>query len=157
MYYAAFGLGSAYARIAMWKTAWTAFLQKPWVGGGPGWYRSFARSGIADGTVSPTIWHYDHPHNQYLYQASSSGILGLAALVVLMAALWRDPSSTEDTLAPAPATRSMYLCFWLLCIVETLLIHSLVISWFVVVVAVIFGGADQKNRRFDRNTGRSWA
>lgn len=135
IYYASFGLGSAYMRLAMWESAWHAFLEKPWIGGGPGWFRAATRRGIALRKVSPTIWGYDHPHNEYLFIATSSGILGLVSLVMFVWLAWRETNRWRLRNV-ALAFRITFIVVGLLCVAESLFIHSLAISWLVIFAAV---------------------
>lgn len=135
IYYASFGLGSAYMRIAMWESAWHAFLEKPWIGGGPGWFRAATRRDIALRKVSPTIWGYDHPHNEYLFIATSSGILGLVSLVMFVWLAWRETVRWQLRNV-ALAFRITFIVVGLLCVAESLFIHSLAISWLVIFTAV---------------------
>lgn len=135
IYYLGFGLGSAYSRLEMWKSAWAAFINRPWIGGGPGWYRAFARRQIVADRASPTIWDYEHPHNEYLFVASSSGAFGILCFIAAAVAVWHFPDRKRDSIG-AFALRSTMVLIGLLCTAETLFIHSIAISWVVIMIAL---------------------
>ena len=136
VYYVAYGLGSAYTRIEMWRSAYKAFMKKPLIGGGPGWYREYTRRSIAAQTASPTIWAYDHPHNEYLYIASTSGLMGilgfLGAISLIIACFRRHTSSDIYRITVLFFLLVAFLCLW-----ETLFIHSLVITFTILVMACL--------------------
>ncbi len=82
-------------RFDMWSTAWNVFLENPIIGAGPSGFRhawvNHPRSAEAAAFLEP--------HNAFLFYASSYGVIGLAALIWLYAALvwtgWANRQSLE--------------------------------------------------------------
>lgn len=86
------------ARVVFWKVGWRMFLDHPWLGAGPGNYRTlFTRyfSGEFDGE---TVW--GSAHNLYIHEAAERGLLGLAALAGVLSAMtsraWRRAKDNPD-------------------------------------------------------------
>lgn len=73
-------------RFDLWSFVWDRFLEHPWTGQGFG-LRSF---GYAYPEVLGINSIYWHPHNLILLYATQMGVLGVAALVVLFAAIVRE-------------------------------------------------------------------
>ncbi|QUJ67284.1 O-antigen ligase family protein [Photobacterium sp. GJ3] len=73
------------ARFEMWKSAWLSLSEKPVFGQGfPG--RDLAEKRyVAEGKVSKVVTHYGRAHNQYLEEASTKGLIGITALILLFA------------------------------------------------------------------------
>jgi O-antigen ligase len=82
------GAANHTARLTFWRVGWDIFKDHPWVGVGPGNYRTvFGRyfSGEFDGE---RIW--GSAHNLYVHQAAERGLLGLAALAAVLGTMtWR--------------------------------------------------------------------
>jgi O-antigen ligase len=68
--------GSAPGRIAMWRSAWRAFLESPWIGHGP-----HSISYLASQGDEAVRW----AHNLYLDVLVGQGILGCGALLSIVA------------------------------------------------------------------------
>lgn len=143
VYYAAFGLGSLYTRIQMWRAAWGGFTQNPLLGLGPGGYKEYVHNQIVKGKAAPTIWPYDHPHNQYLYQLATQGLVGYLAFALALLLLFRSYLGNKIKSTYKMAVLNFYVTFAFLCITETLLIHSLVISWMVLIAATFIVCAEE--------------
>jgi O-antigen ligase len=74
-------------RLTLWSVAWSMAADHPWTGVGPGNYRTAFNdyyAGPLDG--KETSW--GSAHNLYLHQLAERGALGLAALALLLGALW---------------------------------------------------------------------
>jgi len=72
-------------RFATWQTSWEIFLAHPFLGVGKGdlgaeMDEQYLKNGIAARSTNPS----HEPHNQYLNQAATTGILGLAILGILI-------------------------------------------------------------------------
>lgn len=73
------------ARFEMWKSAWYSLEEKPFFGQGfPG--RDLAEKRyVEEGKVDKVVTRYGRAHNQYLEEAATKGLVGLAALAMLFA------------------------------------------------------------------------
>lgn len=72
-------------RFEMWQAAWAIFLEKPALGVGWGGYQINARKMVDQGLRHPKAAEHGHPHNEYLSVMASSGLLGLLALILMLA------------------------------------------------------------------------
>lgn len=75
------------ARWALWDAAWRIFRDHPWTGVGPGGYKLVFPSYHAVPLDGETNW--GSAHNLYLHQLAERGLLGGAALAILLVVLWR--------------------------------------------------------------------
>ena len=71
-------------RPAVWSYAWQVFKAHPLVGDGPGFIEVAARRGLLPADLG---WQPRHAHDQVLQTAAATGVLGLAALLLLMVLL----------------------------------------------------------------------
>ena len=72
-------------RFILWDAAWRMFRDHPWLGVGPSNYRT-AFAGYVSGMVEgQQTW--GTAHNLYLHQLAERGLIGLSALLALIAAL----------------------------------------------------------------------
>jgi O-antigen ligase len=76
-------------RLVMWNAAVKVFLDSPVIGAGTGGYKS-AMKNYEHKNLHPAYRNFSHPHNSFLYMAASYGIVGVAALVWLLALLFRN-------------------------------------------------------------------
>jgi hypothetical protein len=77
------------ARVEVWKAAWSAFLQRPWLGWGPDGFEDAFKLLRSDVFVSllGSTRHQAYPHNDLLHVLSSTGIIGAAAYTWFLTAL----------------------------------------------------------------------
>ncbi|HXS99795.1 MAG TPA: O-antigen ligase family protein [Elusimicrobiota bacterium] len=106
-------------RFALWDAAWRMFRDHPATGVGPsGYHRYFStyHPGILDGE---TDW--GSAHNLYLHQLAERGILGAAALLLLLATLsWRcTRAALRSTDARALWSSASIAAFLVMCMTET--------------------------------------
>ena len=73
------------ARLLLWRAAWTAWRQHGWLGLGPANFALW----LHRWRVTPPFPEWSHAHNTLLQVAAEGGVLGLAALVLGVAALAR--------------------------------------------------------------------
>ena len=129
-------------RFALWDAAWRQFMAYPIFGVGTGAFRAEARQLVREHRVPPAAWRYQHAHNDFLNQLATNGIAGLIALfslylVIALGGCARDRHFWAYGLMLAGAMAIFGLT-------ETMLIHSLVISWLVIAVAVGLAVADRQ-------------
>jgi len=105
------------ARREVWGTAWTAFVQSPWIGVGPdGFEDAFRRLRSAAFVAALGSDHYQaYPHNDVLQALSSLGLLGAAAyawLLVALAKAARRALAVDATRALAAGLAAGLLALW---------------------------------------------
>lgn len=72
-------------RLEMWRASAAMFAAHPWIGIGPGRFNAALNTMIAAGEVSPAVAPQGHPHNEYLAAAATGGVVGLVALLAVLA------------------------------------------------------------------------
>jgi len=72
-------------RLALWDVAWRAFRDHPVLGVGPGNYRTVFPRYFSGEIATQRVW--GSAHSLYLHQLAERGLLGLAALLALFAAM----------------------------------------------------------------------
>ena len=83
------GVGNASGqRLAMWGQALRMIAEAPILGHGVESYRELSRAAQAAAGVT-TLELYHDPHNELLYVGVELGLVGVALLLGLLAALWR--------------------------------------------------------------------
>lgn len=131
------------ARLEMWTAALRLFREAPLVGIGTGAYQSGARGLAAQGKAAPYAANFDHPHNDYLNALSDRGLIGFVALLLLLSVplrlFWkkldsRDPRIMSVALGGLVVVVSYAMCAF----TETLFIHSITISWYVVLIPTLY-------------------
>ncbi len=85
-------------RYDMWRTALDVIVEYPVLGAGPGGFgKAWNRRHL-----TPEAVHFVEPHNAFLFYAASYGLVGLAALLWLYAAMlwtgWRCRHSMEGSI-----------------------------------------------------------
>lgn len=124
------GRGSVLARLRMWRFAWTRFLKRPLLGYGVGAFRMISEIASLHGDGDAIVARaYEHPHSIYLNNLFSGGVVLGIALLALLA---------------APALGGWYnygfvltLSLLLVGMTESVFVHSLFVSAYVVLVSVI--------------------
>ncbi|MBK1721837.1 O-antigen ligase family protein [Thiocystis violacea] len=76
-------------RFEMWRAAWMAYREHPWLGIGVGQLNAYFKSAAERGLISPAIMAFDrgeghtHAHNDYIHALATRGLLGLFSLLLL--------------------------------------------------------------------------
>lgn len=74
-------------RITMWEQAWLQIQEAPIVGTGFSGYRDRILAAVESGELSPGMRAFStEPHNEYLYQWLTRGIIGLLFFIFCLAA-----------------------------------------------------------------------
>lgn len=130
-------------RLEMWRAAWNMFLRHPLLGVGTGAFGPQSHTYLSAAWVqSGLATNFEHAHSDYLTSLSTKGILGLVSFIALLIAplLVHRPVSRRNTgtyLSRSSLFLSMSTAFALFGLTETMFIHSLVISWYVLVCALL--------------------
>lgn len=77
--------GAVGERLAMWHTAWQAFLEHPLAGIGLDQFGVYVRAQAAAGNADPSIAGYVHPHSEYLESLVAGGLPALLVLLLFFA------------------------------------------------------------------------
>ena len=93
------------------------------------------------GLIAPAAAQYDHPHSDYFDALSSRGIMGLLALFALLGvpAIYfvRALKNQGDTSHAVGLAGLLLVCGFAICgLTDTVFIHSMNISWYVIYVAL---------------------
>ena len=84
---------NAGARLDMYKTACSAFLEHPLFGVGVGGYHLYSKdfskifNELNEKKISKEVVRWKNPHNEFLLHAATRGVVGLAALFLMMFAI----------------------------------------------------------------------
>ncbi len=89
------------ARLEVWKAAWAAFSQRPWLGWGLDGFQDSFRLLRSDAFVSllGSGSYQAYPHNDFLHVLSGIGVVGAAAYAWLLFAVCR---AAQRALQPEP-------------------------------------------------------
>jgi hypothetical protein len=133
-------------RLEMWRAAWRMFLEHPMLGVGTGAYRDTAAAWVRSGYLIKNATGYDHPHQDFLNTLASQGIVGLLFLLAvyyLPGRLFFRMSRAKGSSRSAFGLAGCLLTGGIVIggLTETLFIHSAVITWYTVLVAVLSGQA----------------
>lgn len=134
-------------RLQMWAAAWSLFLKNPILGFGAGGFHA-ATTSVRHASSIYYVGTYEHAHSDYMTSLGTKGVLGLIALI----ALWLVPSYAVYKTRSYDGSPFWLLASLVLTIgfaafgaTETMFIHSLVISWYVISVAVIISLTDLRS------------
>ena len=95
---------------------------------------------LGDSAAAPVVGGYEHAHSDYLTSLGTKGLLGLLAFLALLGIpvlLGFHFVTEEQTYGVRLAALMLASGVAVFGATETMFVHSLVISWYVVVVAVI--------------------
>ncbi len=128
-------------RFEMWRAAWHMFLEHPMLGIGTGAFYEDAQQMAHRGLIAPPAAQYDHPHSDYFDALSSRGVVGLAALLALFlvpaAYFLRAVKNSENTSHAVGLAGLLLVCgFAIFGLTDTVFIHSMNISWYVIYIAL---------------------
>ncbi len=128
-------------RFEMWRAAWHMFLKHPVLGIGTGAFYEDAQQMARRGFIAPPAARFDHPHSDYFDALSSRGVVGLVALLALFlvpaAYFLRAVKSHEDTSHAVGLAGLLLVCgFAIFGLTDTVFIHSMNISWYVIYIAL---------------------
>ena len=137
-------------RLDMWRAAFRMFLEHPLLGVGTGAYRDTAAGWTRTGYLIENAAGYEHAHQDLLNMLANEGILGLLVLLAIYglplvgfrrAVQSSDPERSAYGLAGGLLVVGMVIGG----LTETLFIHSAVITWYTLIVAILYAGAQVKH------------
>lgn len=140
-------------RLEMWRAAWRMFREHPLLGVGTGAYRETADAWGRSGYLIRNATGFDHPHSDILDVLASQGIVGLVVLLAVYVLPFG--AFSQGLRSDEPGRRAFGLAGTLLVMgmviggfTETLFIHSAVISWYTVLMAILYAGCMGERRAF---------
>lgn len=103
-------------RMEMWRVALVGFMERPLLGQGTGHFRAVARDQVEQGIAAPSMVAYQHAHSEYFDALLTRGLIGLASLLLLLAALVyislrRGPGHPRDANHPGLPFTAMWIAF----------------------------------------------
>jgi len=113
-------------RMNYYKTTASIVREHPLLGVGTGGFVAAYREKVR-GTDLPMVYN---PHNQYLFTTAQLGVVGLAALLAMFVAMWRQAARVEP--AAGIAVRGLILAIALGCLLNSFLIdhvEGLLFAW----------------------------
>lgn len=133
--------GSASERLEGWKAARNIFFDHPFLGAGPGSFKSISHQMIDRGERSEIIRKYHQPHSAYLSVMSDCGILGLISLFAIFLVpafvIMRQIRITSDKRNAGFAGLYLIAAFMQFGLTETIFGQNIYIGFYVVLLAVI--------------------
>lgn len=134
-------------RLEMWRAAWDMFLYHPLLGVGVGAYQEQISELISRHAIASFVGSFDHPANDYFNVLASAGIVGfLAFLAMLVVPLVRFARAlrSRDPLAHAVglAGALTVIGFAIYALTDTVFLHSMMITWYVVYMALFYALLD---------------
>lgn len=127
-------------RLEMWRAAWALFLQHPWIGVGTGAFYPMGEKALGSSSLALIMGKYEHAHSDYLTSLATRGIFGLLSVLALFLVPWMVLDKRKKGASSTSLRLSAILLsggFSVFALTESMFIHSLVISWFVVTVATL--------------------
>lgn len=130
------------SRLIMWWAALHAFVRHPLLGTGTGTFQYVLRASPVAAALVDAGKLYQHPHNDVLNALYASGLFGLAVLAALYM-LFFLPSGDRIATRVSQATGTALIIFGLS---ESMLIHSFVITYWVMLSAILLATRTQAYR-----------
>jgi O-antigen ligase len=130
-------------RFGMWKAAVAAFIANPLFGVGPLGFQGVLTARFEAGLGPASLVEFDHAHSDVMHALASGGLVALAGLISLFWLPWRyfrRIAASEDSPA-AHAGIALIVSFVILGLTDTMLVHRIALSMYVVGIAVLVGFA----------------
>ena len=125
----------------MWGVAWKMSKTAPVTGIGTAAYMDRAEQMVLAGKAPPITAIYDHPHNEFLDALATRGLVGLAALLLLLGVpgwLFARGLGSEDPVRMGASLAGLFVVvgFAMFGISETMLVHSITLGWYAIMTAL---------------------
>ena len=122
-------------RLEAWKAAYYMAVEHPLFGVGFGRFKQESTILVENGTVHENASAFDHPHNDYLYQLSVNGLIGLVLLLLLFLYplyLFYKNVSSSDLEIKVLSIAGLYLVIGYMhfSLTETLMVRSTPVSFY---------------------------
>jgi O-antigen ligase len=135
----AIGFSSVGTRFALWQLAIDLFASRPVFGIGADRFGDAMRALAAEGRLPADIAVFDHAHNTVLNLAAEYGIVGMSALLVATAAVWRHAGGLDaDARAMA---RYLLVCWIVFSLTNDVLAHQSSMRIMCLTIALAMVGA----------------
>lgn len=131
-------------RLEMWRAAWALFLEHPWLGSGAGSFHAMAEGALGDSATAPIVGNFEHAHNDYLTSLGTKGVAGFLVFIGVLLAPYlalRQQSRNNKQRTPFVAGTILAVGFAIFGMTETILVHSLAISWYVIACALLISSS----------------
>lgn len=134
-------------RLEMWHAAGLLFKEEPLLGVGSGAYQVRTRELVEAGAVAPLTAQFDHPHSEFFHALAERGLLGLVALLALLGVpgwLYLRAVQSRDTVRAMAGMGGLLVVtgFAIFGFTETMFVHSVTLTWYVIMAAVFMVLAD---------------
>lgn len=130
-------------RLQMWRASVSLFYRSPWLGSGTGSFASLGQDALSGSVTAPVVGAYEHAHSDYMTSLGTEGSLGLMAFIFLLLCpfivVWLTSSASPKDRRILIPMGILVSGFAIFAITETMFIHSLVNSWYVVVGSILLG------------------
>lgn len=149
---------SSAQRLEMWRAASLLFLQAPLMGVGAGAYQARTRELVDAGAVAPLTAEFDHPHSEFFHALSERGLLGLLALLMLLGVpawiYYKAVRSRNAVRAMAGMGGLLVVTgFAIFGLTETMFVHSVTLTWYVIMTGVFIVLVDVPEAGRDERSG----
>jgi len=136
-------------RFEMWKAAAAAFASDPVFGIGPRAFQGWLAMRAEQGFGPPTLATFDHAHNDALHALATGGLLSAAGWLAAFWLPWRYFwHAAQATAAPAArAGQALVATFFMLGLFDTLLVHRVTLTAYVVGVVLLAGWTAESAHR----------
>lgn len=132
--------GPIVSRLHMWEAALEGVAAAPLLGRGTGAYPELLKERAAAGLGPWQVTQYDHAHNEFLTVAVDRGLFGILALLLLYAVPMYLFHRRHDVFGIAGT--ALVAAFFLSGLTETIFNHSLAITYYCVLVILLFTATD---------------
>lgn len=139
-------------RLQFWQSAWDGFLQKPLLGWGEENYYALKHAQYVQGMISEQAVTFTHAHNQFLDYAVKQGLLGVAALLLLLLSSWRffyriaHTAKTQNQRNAAQCGQILLFCTLTFCLSDVFLSLQLGMVFFAVTLTLFTGMCLQESK-----------
>lgn len=140
------GSTSVGARLDMWKSSLIGIQEKPLLGWGVEGVKELRNLHLQQGKISATAADFVNPHNQYLHDTTTKGILGLISLLMLFLVpifiFWKGlKAAAKGSLTQLWSVLGIVHIFSVMgyCLTQSFLSHNSGMMFFAFVTLIFYG------------------
>lgn len=134
------------ARLDMWKSSLIGIQEKPLLGWGVEGVKELRNIHLQQGKISATAADFVNPHNQYLHDTTTKGILGLISLLMLFLVpifiFWKGlKAAAKGSLTQLWSVLGIVHIFSVMgyCLTQSFLSHNSGMMFFAFVTLIFYG------------------